>query len=197
MKQIFCYLLAAVVFAAGALAQDHPLKKSARGDWAKYSVTTNNETIPLMSSKDQQRWRAVTNATDDFVRVDHYTMFGNRRVGAGNSMYTFKERYEPVAGIKQAATVKIVSTSKDKLTIAGKQYECTKVVRKIDQPLDAAKIQSSWVGTSTLWICDKLPLGLAKMENVYQVQLDKSDKAQKVSEIWVLVDSGFKNWKEN
>jgi hypothetical protein len=68
-------------------------------------------------------------------------------------------------------------------------------VRKIEQPLDESTLQSSWVGTSTLWICDDLPLGLAKMENVYETRLSKSDKGQKLTEMWVLAEFGFKNWK--
>jgi len=197
MRQILSFLLVVVVFAAGVSAQDNPLKKSARGDWAKYLITTKNETVPLLSQKDQPRWRAVTNIADEFVRVDEYIMFGERRSGAGASAYNFKERYEPVPGIVKGANIKIISTSKDKLTIAGKQYECTKIVRKVDQALDESKVQSSWIGTSTLWLCDKLPLGLAKMENTYQIQLMKGDEAQKITETWVLAESGFKNWKED
>jgi hypothetical protein len=149
----------------------------------------------LMSTKDQQRWWTVSNVDEGFVRVDSYMMFGGNRVGGGGNMYTFKERFEPVAGIGKTAKVQIVSSSAEKLSIKGKQYTCTKIVRKIDQPLDDEKVVMGWLGTSTLWICNDVPLGLAKMENSFQQTLSKSDKPQKIVETWVVDDFGFKNWK--
>jgi hypothetical protein len=178
-----------------ASAQVHPLSKSADGDWAKYLITTKNETVPLMSSKDSPRWWAVSNVGDGYVRVDNYLMFGDNRVGGGGIMFNIKEPFQPVPGVVKAAKIQVISTSKEKLTIKGRQYECTKTVRKIDQPLDESQVQTSWNGTSTLWICNELPLGLAKMENAYETRLSKSDKGQKISETWTLVDFGFKNFK--
>jgi hypothetical protein len=124
-------------------------------------------------------------------------MFGGRRSGAGGNLWYFKDRFEPVPGIGKSAKVEVISTSNAKLTVLGKPYNCTKIVRKIDQPLDESTVQSSWIGTSTLWICDDRPLGLAKMENVYQTKLSKSDKGQKLTETWVVAEFGFKNWKED
>jgi hypothetical protein len=182
---------------AVASAQENPLAKSSKGDWAKYLITTNNETVPPMSGKDKPRWWAVSDVGEGFVRIDNYTMFGGNRVGAGGNLFYFKERFEPVPGLGKSAKVQVVSSSKEKLTINGKEYDCTKIVRKIDQPLDDSNAQSSWSGTSTLWVCDKLPLGLAKMENAYQIKMSKSDKSQKIIETWVIAEFGFKNWKED
>ena len=192
MKRMLCCLFA---FAAVVSAQENPFKKSSSGDWVKYLVTTKNETVPLMSAKDQPRWWAVSNVGDGFVRIDSYTMFGGNRVGAGGSLRYFNERFEPVPGIAKTTTIQLISTSKEKLTIAGKQYDCTKIVQKIDQPLDESSMQSGWVGTSTLWTCEGIPFGLAKMENAYQHKLSKSDKGQKVVETWTVAEFGFKNWK--
>jgi hypothetical protein len=194
MKQIICCLLA-IAFVAVASAQEHPLAKSSRGDWAKYLLTTKNETVPLMSAKDQPRWWTVSNVGEGFVRIDFYTMFGGNRVGAAGNLFYFKDRFEPVAGLGKSAKVQVVSTSKEKLTLNGKQYDCTKIVRKIDQALDESNVQSAWSGTSTLWLCAQLPLGLAKMENAYEMKMSKSDKGQKIIETWILAESGFKNWK--
>lgn len=194
MRQFMCCLLA-VTCVAVVSAQENPLKKCSRGDWAKYLVTTKNETVPLMSGKDQPRWRAISNVTDEFVRIDNYTTFGGNRVSAGGTLSYLKERFEPVNGIASSIKIQVISSSKDKLTIAGKQYDCTKIVRKIDQPLDESQMQTSWIGTSTLWICDGIPLGLAKMENAYQSKMTKSDEGQKIVETWVVAESGFKNWK--
>ena len=96
----------------------------------------------------------------------------------------------------KSAKIQVVSTSKEKLSIAGKQYECTKVVRKVDQALDEATMESSWNGTSTIWYCPQVPLGLAKMENTYHSRLTKDDEGMKITETWVLVESGFKDWKD-
>jgi hypothetical protein len=195
MRHFFLSLLA-LTFVAMAYGQDNPFKRCAIGDWAKYVVSSKNETVPLMSVKDQPRWRVISNASDEWVRCDNYLVFGGQRRSGGGTIYNFKDRYEPVPGIAQSAQLKIVSSAKEKVTVNGKQYDCTKIVRKIDQPLDEAKLITSWIGTSTLWLCDQVPLGLVKMENVYETQLTKSDKANKITETWVLAESGFKNWKE-
>ena len=194
MKRIASILLA-VAIGAAALAQENPLTKSSVGDWAKYLVTTKNETVPLMSSKDQPKWRALSNVTNEFVRIDSYVMFSGRRSGAGGTLSYFKDRYEPIMGIVKSAKVEVTSSTKETLTIKGKQYSCNKIVRKINQPLDEANVVSSWIGTSTIWVCTDLPLRLARMENVYETRLSKSDKGQKIGETWVLDDFGFKNWK--
>jgi hypothetical protein len=192
MKHTLCCLFA---FAAVVSAQENPFKKSSSGDWVKYLVTTKNETVPVMSSKDQSRWKAITNKTDEFVRIDNYIMFGERRSGAGGNLAYLKDPYEPVPGIAKTTKIQLISTSKEKLTVAGKQYDCTKIVRKIDQPLDESSMQSGWVGTSTLWTCDGIPFGLAKMENAYQHKLSKSDNGQKIVETWAVAEFGFKSWK--
>jgi len=194
MRHIICCLLA-ITFVAAVSAQENPLAKSSVGDWAKYVVTTKNETVPLMSAKDQPRWWVVSNLSDSFVRIDSYMMFGGKRVGGGGMMANSRERFEPVAGIGKSTKVLTISTSKEKLSIKGKQYDCAKIVRKIDQPFDDSIVQSGWTGTSTLWICSALPLGLAKMENAYQNKLSASDKGQKIKETWVIDDFGFKDWK--
>jgi len=196
MRTFFCALLALFVVTSAA-GQDNPLARSSNGDWVKYLVTTKNETEPLLSSKDLPRWKAITNVGPDFVRIDDYMFFGGRRVGGGGSIAEFKNRYEPVPGIVQATKVQVTSTTKEKLTINGKSYSCTKLVRKIDQRLDENTLQTGWSGTSTLWLCNDIPLGLAKMENAYHSRLVSSDAGQKVVETWIVTEFGFKNWKED
>jgi hypothetical protein len=195
MKRIVCLVLA-TMFVVVASAQENPLAKCSVGDWGKYLITTKNETVPLMSAKDSPRWWVVSNVSDEYIRVDSYMMFAGKRSGGGGNMYNVKERFEPVPGIAKSTKVQVVSTSKETLTLKGKQYECTKIVRKIDQPYDDATVQVGWRGTSTIWLCKDVPLGLAKMENAYQNKLTASDKGQKINEIWVLSDFGFKDWKE-
>ena len=194
MKQLVCCLLAGA-FGAMASAQDNPLAKSSVGDWAKYLVTTRNETIPMMSSKDQQHWRVVKFADNDAVGVNGYFMVGENRSTTGGNIHFLKDRYEPVLGIMRSKQVQVVSTSKEKLTVQGKQYECTKIVRKVNQPVDEATMESGWIGTSTLWMSDAVPLGLVKMENAYHARLTADDEGMKISETWVLAESGYKNWK--
>ena len=195
MRKILFSLLALTCVALVS-AQDNPLTKCAVRDWAKYLVTTKNETVPLMSTKDRPVWLAVRNADKDFVYLDNYSMWGNSRHAAGGSPHhPGRERFEPVPEIAITTPVDIISTSKEALTINGVKYECTKVVRKIDQPLDDKNLVAAWKGTSTLWICDKLPLGLAKMENVCETRPSKSDKGEKITETWIIAEFGFKNWK--
>ena len=195
MKHLVCCLLALAVGTV-ASAQDNPLAKSSAGDWAKYLVTTKNETIPLMSTKDQQHWRVVKFVDNDAVGINGYFMVGENRSTTGGNIYNLKDRYEPVLGIMRSKQVKVVSTSKEKLTVGGKQYECTKIVRKVDQPVDEAAMESSWIGTSTVWMSDAVPLGLVKMENAYHTRLTKDDEGMKISETWVLAEYGYKDWKE-
>jgi hypothetical protein len=194
MKGLLCSLLA-VVLVTLAPAQDNPLKKCSVGDWAKYTATTKNETVPMMSSTDQPQWRVAAAVTEDGVRVNGYFMVGEKRATTGGTIHHFKDRYEPVPGIIQSAKVQVVSMTKEKLTIKGKQYDCTKIVRKVDQPVEETAMQSSWVGTSTLWICDAIPLGLVKMENAYHSKLTKDDEGMRIKETWVVADFGFKNWE--
>lgn len=192
-KILFCMLV--IVAATVVSAEENPLAKSSRGDWAKYLITTTNETEPLLSVKDRPRWWTVSNAGEGFVRIDSYMMFGGKRAGGGGNIYNFEEHFEPVVGIGKSAKVQVVSTSTEVLSIKGKQYSCTKIVRKIEQSLDEENVVSGWVGTSTLWFCNDIPLGLAKVENMFESKLSKSDEAQKIVEIWVVDDFGFKNWK--
>jgi len=194
MKHLVCCLLALAVGAV-ASAQDNPLAKSSAGDWAKYLVTTKNETIPLMSTKDQQHWRVVKFVDNDAVGINGYFMVGENRSTTGGNIYNLKDRYEPVLGIMRSKQVQVVSTSKEKLTVSGKQYECTKIVRKVNQPVDEATMESSWIGTSTVWMSDAVPLGLLKMENAYHTRLTKDDEGMKISETWVLAEYGYKDWK--
>lgn len=194
MKTVLMSIVVVLV-SLPAVAQENPLAKSSAGDWAKYLVTTKNETVPLMSSKDQERWWVISNVGDGFVRIDNYTMFGGSRRGAGGRLAYFKDRYEPVAVVAKTTKVEVVSTGKESLTIRGKRYECTKIVRKIDQPVDDSTVQPGWSGTSTIWISAALPVGLARMENVYHSKLSKSDKGQKIAETWQLAECGFKDWK--
>ncbi len=149
----------------------------------------------MLGGKDQPRWVLVSTVGEGFVRTDSYVMFGGRRSNGGGNLYHTNEPFEPAPGIGKTAAIEIISTTKEKLTINGKQYDCTKIVRKIDQPLDEKSITSSWLGTSTLWICMELPLGLAKMENAYETKISKKDKGQKLVETWVIDEFGFKNWK--
>jgi len=70
-----------ILFAATltfATAQVNLLTKASFGDWAEYSVTRENKTIPLMSFKDQKRWRIISTVDDSHVRIDE----GGRAEGA-------------------------------------------------------------------------------------------------------------------
>jgi hypothetical protein len=151
----------------------------------------------LLSVKDQQRWRVVSTVLDTGVRVDNYSTVAGSRTGMGESLYYFDKPYEPVTGISPDAKIEVVSTTPDNVTIKGKALACTKVVRKVTQPVSAATFQAGWNGTSTIWLCPDVPVGgLVKVENHYQSQLFADSKPNTIVETWLLTDSGFKNWKE-
>jgi hypothetical protein len=180
-------------FAAGV----HPLAKASFGDWVQFTVNIKNETEPLLSVEDQQRWRAVSVVLDAGVRIDNYSTMAGSRTGMGGSICYFDKPYEAVTGISTDAKIEIVSTTPDNVTIKGKALACTKVVRKVTQPVSAETFQSGWNGMSTIWLCPDIPVGgLVKVENRYQSQLTADSAPNKIVETWFLTDFGFKNWKE-
>jgi len=175
----------------------HPLAKASAGDWVQFTVNIKNETEPLLSVEDQQRWRVVSIVLADGVRVDNYSTMAGSRTGMGGSAYYFNKPYEPASDISLDAKVEVVSTTPDNVTIKGKALACTKVVRKVTQPVSADTFQAGWNGTSTIWLCPDIPVGgLVKVENRYQSQLTADSKPNKIVETWLLTDFGFKNWKE-
>lgn len=194
MNRFICALLVVASLTA-ANAQNNPLAKTAVGDWAKYIVNTTNETIPMMSAKDKPHWRYAAVVLDDAVRINGEYFVGENKAIDGGTIHNLKDRYEPALGLRNSKNVKIVSTSKEKITVGGKQYDCTKIVRKVDQPVNEATFGASWVGTSTLWVSDAVPLGLVKMENAYHTKMTKDDEGMKIKETWVLAEFGFKDWK--
>ena len=194
------FFTAAIIFSAAsafAMSQVNLLAKAAFGDWAEYSVTRENKTIPLLGFKDQKHWRTVSAVDDSSVRIDEYIMMGGRRTTGLGRLVPLSKPFEPISGLAETAVVTVISENAEILTLAGKSYACTKIQRKINQPVDDEKFQAKWVGTSMIWICPDVPLGgLVKMENNYEDQLNSSAEVNKIVETWVLTDFGFKNWKE-
>jgi len=198
-KKLPSYSLVILFTAASAFGKDqiNLLTKAAFGDWAEYSVTRENKTIPLLGFKDQKHWRTVSVVDESGVRIDEYLMMGGSRTTGLGRLVSLSKPFEPISGLAETAAVTVVSESTETLTLAGKSYACTKIQRKINQPVDDEKFQAKWVGTSTIWICPDVPLGgLVKMENSYEDQLNSSSEVNKIVETWVLTDFGFKNWKE-
>lgn len=193
------YFLIALFVTASAFAegQVNLLTKADFGDWAEYSVTRENKTIPMLGFKDQKRWRTVSVVDESGVRIDEYFMMAGQRTTGLGRIVSLSKPFEPISGLAETARVTVVSESAETLTLAGKSYSCTKIQRKINQPVDDEKFQAKWEGTSTLWICPDVPLGgLVKMENSYTEQLNSSVEANKIVETWMLTDFGFKDWKE-
>lgn len=197
-KLLFLSLI--VVFAAAfafAEGKVNLLAKAEPGDWAEYSVTRQNETIPELGYKDQKQWRAVRLVEEASVGIDEYVAMGGRRTAGLGRIVSLEKPFEPLAGLAETAKVTIVSESAETLKLAGKSYACTKIERKIVQPLNEETFQAKWEGTSTIWICPDVPLGgLVKMENRYTEQLIASAEANKIVDTWVLSDFGFKSWEE-
>ena len=190
-------LFSLILLAPGLLpAAEHPLANAKAGQWAKYLITRDVPSEPGLSSKDTPRWRVVADHDPDagFVRIDNYILFGNQRQSGGPSGCYTKEPFEPVGGLTAKATIAVVSTGSATVDVAGKPVACTKVVRKIDSPL--GEVTPSWKGTSVIWISGDIPLGLVRMENEFDQQLDADDNPQHIVETWVLVEHGSE-WKKD
>jgi hypothetical protein len=173
------------------------LTKAEPGDWAGYMVTRENKTIPLLGFKDQQHWRVISVVEESSVRLDEYMMLGTERTSGLGRPVQLDKPFEPIAGLAASAAVTVVSEKPETLTLAGKNYACTRIERKILQPLDEETFQPKWEGTSTIWICPDVPVGgLVKMENNFVEQLTSSSEANSIVETWVLFEFGFKDWQE-
>jgi hypothetical protein len=197
MKRVLLACLAFVVPVAFALGQaDNPLSKAAANDWAKYTVNIQNVTMPFLSVQDQEQWRVVTVVQATGVRIDNYAMIAGNRSTMGGAIRYFNKPFEPVNELSEGAKIDIISTTTENLTVKGKSYACTKIVRKVSRPVDLSKIQSGWNGTSIIWLSADVPVGgLVKIENRYSAQLTPDSKPNTITETWLLTDFGFKNWK--
>jgi len=195
---IILSLTLATAAAGFALAQTtHPLSKAGQGDWALYSVTVENSTTPFLSVKDQQRWRAVTIVQETGVRIDSFTLFNGSRASLGPSMIDFDKPFEPVFEISRGAKIEVVSSTPENLTIKGKTYACTKIVRKVSRPGNPETLETGWNGISTIWTCPDVPLGgIVKIENQCESQLTPDSKPDRIKETWTLADFGLKSWRE-
>jgi hypothetical protein len=197
-KALIVILTLLLIGVGTAAAQSaNPLSKASQGDWALYSVSVVNATAPIMNVKDQQRWRAVTVVQATGVRIDNYSIMPGGKTSMGGSLLYFNKPFEPVFEIASGAKIDVTSSTPESLTVKGKPYACTKIVRKVTRPVNAATFESGWNGTSTIWICPDIPVGgVVKIENEFESQLTADSKPEKIKETWMLTDFGFKNWKE-
>lgn len=175
----------------------NPLAKASVGDWAQYLFNSRNETVPALSVTDQDRWRVVSVVEATGVRIDHYMTMGGSRTSALGSIVDFDKPYEPVPELSHGAKIEVVSSTPESVTVNGKTYACTKIVRKVSRTADMMKGQTGWNGTSTVWLCPEIPAGgIVKIENRYDSQLVESAAPNRIVETMALTDFGFKNWKD-
>jgi hypothetical protein len=173
------------------------LTKAQEGDWAQYVFNSQNETTPMLSVKDQQRWCVVSVVQETGVRIDEYLMMAGSRTAGLGRIADFNKPYEPVGDIALGAKIDVVSSTSDSVTVKGKTYACTKIVRKVGRAADITKGQTGWNGASTIWICPDIPVGgVVKIENRYELQITEDSKPDKIVETWLLADFGLKNWKD-
>jgi len=189
--------VAAVLGAAlPAAGKDFSLAAASPGDWAKYLVSTDNKTVAMMSQKDQARWRImrVKVGTDRRIRMDTIIeMTPGRKTTPLGSVIQLDKPYDPLF-LGGEAGFQTISTSNEVVTVKGKSYACTKIVRKLDRPEKLDMGQTAWRGTSTVWLSGEVPLGLVKMVNDYE---ETMGQPMKVVQTWLLDDSGFRNWTGN
>jgi hypothetical protein len=182
---------------AGMQAERNLLVKAQVGDWAQYLFNSQNETVPMLSVKDQQRWRVISVVEETGVRIDESFIMAGERSGPMGTIANFNRPFEPVSGLGEAAKIDILSSSQENQVVNGTTYSCTKIVRKVTQAADIMKGQTGWKGTSTIWICPDIPVGgIVRIENRYESQLTADAEPHKIVETWTLTNFGFKNWKD-
>ena len=183
--------------AAGGQLGPNLLTKAQEWDWAQYVVNSQNETTPMLSVKDQQRWRVVSVVEETGVRIDEYLMMAGSRTAGLGRIADSSAPFEPVGDIALGAKIDVVSSTPDSLTVKGKAYACSRIVRRVSRTPDITKGQTGWNGTSTIWISPDIPVGgVVKVENRYELQLTEDSKADRIVETWLLTDFGLKNWKD-
>jgi len=198
-KKLWGIIVALLVTVGGAWGQSggNLLAKAQEADWVQYVFNSQNETTPMLSVKDQQRWRVVSAVEETGVRLDDYIMVAGSRTAGLGRIAPLDKPYEPVGDIALGAKIDVVSSTPDSLTVKGKTYTCTKIVRKVSRTADMTKGQTGWNGTSTIWVSPDIPVGgVVKIENRYELQLAEDAKPDKVVETWLLTDFGFKSWKD-
>jgi len=185
--------LAVLGAALPAAGKDFSLASSSEGDWAKYLVSTENKTIAMLSKKDQPRWRILrSRAGANIARIDTIIEMepGKKTIPLGSPVQIDKP-YDPLFMGSEPA-LQTISTSSEVVSLKGKSYACTKIVRRLDRPEKMEMGQTAWKGTSTIWLSGDAPLGLVKMVNDYE---EKMGQPMKIVETWILDDSGFRSWK--
>jgi hypothetical protein len=197
MTKILITAFALLISALDASGQGaNPVAKAAINDWAKYTVNTQNATVPSLSVQNQDYWRVVSMVLPTGVRIDNYAMIAGSRATMGGSLLPFNKSFEPVLELSDGAKIEVVSSTAENVTVKGKSYACTKIVRKVSRQVDMSKLQSGWNGSSTIWLSPDIPVGgLVKIENRYTTQLTPDSKPNSITETWLLSDFGFKNWK--
>jgi hypothetical protein len=174
----------------------NPVAKAAVNDWAKYTVNTQNATLPSLSVQNQDHWRVVSVVLPTGVRIDNYVMIAGSHTSMGGSLLPSNKPFEPVLELSNGAKIEVVSSTAENVTVKGKSYACTKIVRKVSRQVDMSNLQSGWNGSSTIWLSPDIPVGgLVKIENRYTTQLTPDSEPNSITETWLLSDFGFKNWK--
>jgi len=184
-------VLLVALCAGPAIAQDFTLSTCSRGDWASYLVTTQDLAAPALSSKDQPRLAYVAEVGPDFVELRSEAKVASSVMRSGDTLNSTLP-YEPIKGIS-GASVKIVSSSRESLSIRGRSFDCIKTVRDIDQAPSLGV--PGWKGRSTIWTSAAMPIGLVRMENDFASALG-AGSIRKYKETWVASEFGFKERTE-
>jgi hypothetical protein len=74
---------------AGMQAERNLLVKAQVGDWAQYLFNSQNETVPMLSVKDQQRWRVISVVEETGVRIDESFIMAGERSGPMGTIANF------------------------------------------------------------------------------------------------------------
>ena len=180
--------LVVLLLAGETFSQQATLKNSGIKDWARYSISISNLTDQVEGEKKTvDVWYYVDTINSGTIVLRSLQQLGSSRIANGIMMGTLNDFFVPGLALPKTAAIEYSALAQEDLSLNGKEYSCTKLVRRISVSPDTGV--SDWNGTSTVWLNSSVPFGILRIENDY------IKDARHMQELWVLSDCGFGNWK--
>ena len=181
VRLLAALLMAAAPLAARAVEEENPYKKVKVGDFATYKMTTKFGGATIEGTSTQ----TVTAKTDKEATVK-MTIKANGMEQSVEQKIDLTKPYDPTkTGVPAGADVKIekLKEGKEKLKVAGKEYETTWQSFKLSGKAMGVEIN----GEVKVWQSKDMPLSVVKMESTAEVA------GQKVESTMELTESGRKS----
>lgn len=156
-------LLLIVALAGPAPAQDaksaeHPYAKAKVGQWISYKTSGPGMPEPMTMKK------VIKARTPDTVTLSVENKLGATAMPASDTVIDLKQKVDPTEPPKVEGgkvEIKKLGEGKEKITVAGKSYDCSWVKLETKTEIGGFKTTS----ISKIWTCKDVPLdGLVKSE---------------------------------